>query len=181
MYEDMEEKLKALNLKEIIGYAIGSEDAASNFYWMIVKVFEPNDLVKNKFESIARDEELHMKALLNLHEEAFGNKDYEVPEGLPPFESQAEVDKVENLIKALQIAMENEANANKMYTFLAKQHKEHRKLFKYLAQTEMGHYETLKQEKGFFDDEVSGQQDFGGVSLKDAYRSPMFKSPDVMK
>ena len=179
MYEDMEERLQSLSLKEIIGYAIGSEDAASNFYWMIVKVFEPNDLVKHKFESIARDEELHMRALLNLHEDAFGDKNYKVPDGLPPFESQAEVERVESLIEALNIAMENEMCANKVYTFLAKQHKDHKKLFKYLAQTEMGHYNVLKAEKGFFDEEVSGQQEFGKLSIKEAYRSPMFKTMDV--
>jgi rubrerythrin len=179
MYDDIEEKLKALSFKEIIGYAIGSEDAASNFYWMIVKVFEPNDLVRNKFESIARDEELHMRALLNLHEDAFGDKNYTVPDGLPPFESVADVEKVESLIEALNIAMENEMSANKVYNFLAKEHKDQRKLFKYLAQTELGHYNVLKEEKGFFDEEVSGQQDFGKVSVKEAYRSPMFKTMDV--
>jgi rubrerythrin len=179
MYENMEEQLKELNLKEIIGYAIGSEDAASNFYWMIVKVFEPNDLVRHKFESIARDEELHMKALLDLHEDAFGDRNYTVPDGLPPFESVVEVERVESLIEALNIAMENEMSANKVYIFLAREHKDHRKLFKYLAQTEMGHYNVLKQEKGFFDEEVGGRQDFGKVSVKEAYRSPMFKTMDV--
>jgi rubrerythrin len=179
MYEDMEENLKSLDLKEIIGYAIGSEEAANNFYWMIVKVFEPNDLVKHKFESIARDEELHMRALLNLHEDIFGDKNYTVPDGLPPFESVAEVERVDSLVEALNIAMENEISANKVYTYLASQHREHRKLFRYLAQTEMGHYNVLKEEKGFFDEEVSGQQEYGKLSVKEAYRSPMFKTMDV--
>ena len=155
MFEDMQEKLQSLDLKEILGYAIASEEAANGFYLVIVRVFDPNELVKNKFESIARDEKLHAKALLNLYKDTFGDENYPVPEGLPPFESVAEVEKLESLIETLVIAMQNEDNAYQIYTHLAKTHPENRKLFKYLAQTEMGHYEILKQEKGFFDEEVS--------------------------
>lgn len=181
MFENMDEILKGLNLKEIIGYAIGSEKAAGNYYRMLVKVFDPNELVKTKFENIAKDEDMHKWVLLDFHKELFGDDDYTVPEGLPPFESVAEVDTVETLLEALNIAMQNERNAYNVYMFLAKHHKEHRKLFKYLAQTETGHYETLKQEKGFFDEEVKEDAGFKGLSVTQAYRSPMFKPPDLTR
>ncbi len=179
MYENMHEKLNHLNLKEILGYAIASEVAANSFYWVLVKVFDPNELIKNKFENIAKDEKLHETALLNLYRELFGDENYTVPEGLPPFESVAEVEKVDSLIEALNIAMINEESAHKTYLYLARTHKEHKKLFKYLAQTEMGHYEILKQEKGFFDEEVKEDPNYKGLSVSEAYKSPTFKPMDL--
>jgi len=179
MYENMNDILRSLDLKEILGYAIGSEDTASTYYRMLVKIFDTNELVANKFESIAKDEELHKQSLLNLYIDVYGSDQYTVPDGLPPFESTAEVESVESLIRALEIAMENEQNAHKIYTFLAGEHKEHRKLFKYLAQTELGHYETLKQEKGYFDEEVNENPDYRSRAVKDVYREPTFKPADL--
>jgi rubrerythrin len=179
MYEDMEEILRGLELKDIIGYAIGSEEAASNYYHAIVLVFDPNDLVKTKFENISNDEKAHARALLRLHRELFDNEDWSMPDGLPPFESRTDVESVGSLIEALNLAMQNEMSAHKVYTYLAKTHREHRKLFNYLAQTEMGHYETLKQEKGFFDAEVSEDPSYKGLSISNAYNSPLFRPGDV--
>jgi rubrerythrin len=179
MYENMNDILKGLDLKEILGYAIGSEDTASTYYRMLVKIFDTNELVANKFENIAKDEELHKQSLLNLYKEVYGSDQYTVPDGLPPFESRAEVDSVGSLLRALEIAMENEQNAYKIYTFLASEHKAHRKLFKYLAQTELGHYETLKQEKGYFDEEVAENPDLGNRAVTDVYRMPTFKPADI--
>ena len=100
MYENMDDILRDLDLKEILGYAIASEETASTSYRMMVKIFDTNELVANKFESIAKDEELHMKSLLNLHMDVYGSDQYTVPEGLPPFESRAEVDSVDSLLRA---------------------------------------------------------------------------------
>jgi len=180
MYEDMHKRLKELSLKEIIGYAIASEEAASSFYWVLVKVFDPNELVRHKFESLAREEKLHKQTLLNLHVDLFGDRKYSVPDGLPLFESQVEVDTINNFIDALEIAMQNEDNAQKVYKFLARHHKQHRKLFNYLAQTEKSHYHTLKHEKAYLENETSDEPGHGKLDPSEFYSTqPFFSHPDV--
>ncbi len=146
----MYEKLKELSIREIIGYTIGSEDAANKYYLDLAK--KVNELTAVRFENLARDEAAHKKVLLSLYKELFGDENWVMPEGLPPFESSVKVETVENLITALGNAMLNEYNAYKVYKFLSKHHKEHRALFEYLAVMEHGHYDTLKMEKELYED-----------------------------
>ncbi|MBU4031296.1 MAG: ferritin family protein [Candidatus Thermoplasmatota archaeon] len=178
MNADMKKKLNALTMKEILGYSIHSEDIASTFYWTLAKVFDPNDLVKAKFLSLSNDEKLHKEALLSLHRSTFGNDKYVIPKGLPPFESVAPVKTVGSFTEALETGMENERNAHDIYMYLAKEFPENRKLFKYLAKTEMGHYETLKQDYHFFQDEF---KDEPNVKLSQVYASTLFRPLDIEK
>ena len=179
MDTDIKNKLGELSLKEIIGYSIHSEDVASTYYWTLAKIFEPNDLVKAKFEALAKDEKLHMEALLYLHKSTFGDENYVIPEGLPPMESVEDVHTVETFMEAIQMAMQNEQNAYETYTMMAQQHNEHRKLFKYLAMTEKGHYETLKMDLEFFRDEVKDEPTVGSKNLGEVYARPMFRPSDI--
>ncbi len=179
MIQDIKDLIKGLSFKEIVGYSINSENVASTYYWALAKVFEPNDLVKARFEALSNEEKLHMKALLDLHKSIFGDEDYVVPEGLPPFESIAEVKTMDSLIEALETAMQNEDNAHKMYLYIAKEHKEHKKLFKYLAMTEKSHYETLKQELEFFQEDFGEDPGAGSRSLGEVYARPFFRPPDI--
>ena len=179
MNEDIKEKLRGLSLKEILGYSIHSEDVAHTYYWTLANLFEPNDLVKAKFKALANDEKLHKEALLNLYKTEFGDEDYTVPGGLPPFESITEVKTVESFMEAIQTAMQNEKNAHDTYMLLAKDHKEHRKLFKYLAKTEMGHYETIKRDMEFFQEEVNDDPGVKVRSIGEAYARPLFRPSDV--
>ena len=181
MNEDIKNKLGSLSLKEILGYSIHSEDVASIYYWTLAKIFEPNDLVKAKFEALSNDEKLHKDALLHLYKTKFGDENYVIPEGLPPMESVVDVKTVETFMEAIQTAMQNEHNAAETYTMLAKQHKEHRKLFKYLAITEMGHYNTLKQDLEFFTSEVEDDPVVGTMNLGEIYARPAFRPPDVVR
>jgi len=179
MNEDIKDKLRGLSLKEILGYSIHSEDIASTYYWSLANIFGPNDLVKAKFEALANDEKLHKEALLHLYKTQFGDENYVIPEGLPPFESIVEVKTVESFMDAIQTAMQNEKNAHDTYMFLAKEHKEHKKLFKYLAKTEMGHYETIKRDMEFFQDEITDDPGVKLRSVGEAYARPMFRPTDV--
>lgn len=181
MNDDIKERLKGLSLKEIIGYSIHSEDVASTYYWTLAKVFEPNDLVKAKFEALSNDEKLHMDALLHLHKSTFGDENYVIPDGLPPMESIIDVKTVDSFMEAIQTAMQNEQNAYETYTLIAKQQKEHRKLFKYLALTELGHYEILKKDLNFFEDEVKSDPSVGNMNLGEVYARPVFRPPDVVR
>jgi len=174
----LKNKLQKLTMKEILGYAIHSEDVASTYYWTLAKVFDPNDLVKAKFMALSNDEKLHKQALLNLHKAKFGNEKYVIPKGLPPFESVAEVKTVNSFMEALETGMQNERNAHDIYMFLAKANPENRKLFKYLAKTEMGHYATLKQDYQFFNSEF---KEDASAKLSKVYAQGIFRSLDIEK
>jgi rubrerythrin len=152
----MYEKLKELKFKELIGYAIMSEEAANEYYLKLGE--NVGELVAHRFKSIARDEEMHKKVLLSLHKDLFETEKYVVPKGLPPFESAVKVETVANLIGALETAMQNEYNAYKIYRFLAKHHKDHKKLFEYLAMMEQGHYDTLKAEKELYEERAMDEK-----------------------
>jgi len=181
MKADMKKKLGALSMKEILGYAIHSEDVASIYYWTLAKVFEPNDLVKARFLALSNDEKLHKEALLSLHESQFKTSKYVVPKGLPPFESVAKVKTVESFIEALETAMQNERNAHDIYIFLADNNPKHRKLFKYLARTETGHYEAIKQDYYFFTEEAKDDPSIKKIKISQVYGSPMFRPYGLVK
>ncbi|MEW5937774.1 MAG: ferritin family protein [Candidatus Thermoplasmatota archaeon] len=150
----MYERLKELGLKEILGYAIDSEEKAHNFYLDLAKNANVNELVAHRFESIGREELIHKTILLGLHKRLFGDAHYLVPEGLPPLESSVEITTLHSLIETLELAMQNEYNAYKIYTYLFKHHHEHRKLFHSLARREQGHYDALRFEKDLFEEEI---------------------------
>jgi len=179
MNDDIKELLGRLSLKEILGYSIHSEDVASTYYWTLAKVFEPNDLVKAKFEALANDEKHHKNAILSLYRKEFGDDNYSIPEGLSPFESVVDVKTVETFMEAIITAMQNEKSAHDTYVFLAKEHKKHRKLFKYLAITEMGHYETLKKDLEFFQEEINDDPETKSRSLSEVYTRPLFRPSDI--
>jgi rubrerythrin len=150
----MYEKFKQLSLKEMLGYAIASEEAASKFYKHLVRDENINELVAHRFEHLAVEELVHMRALQCLYKKNYGDETPPIPEGLPPFESSVEVETVQNMIEALELGMQNEHNAIKVYTFLAHHYKDYRRLFKRLAAMEKGHYELLKHEKELFEDDI---------------------------
>jgi rubrerythrin len=181
MNADMKKTLKALSLKEILGYAIHSEDVASNYYWTLAKVFEPNDLVKAKFMALSNDEKLHKEALLQLHKSTFGDVKYVIPKGLPPFESVADVKTVDSFMEAIESAMQNERNAHDIYKFLAGENPKHRRLFKYLAITEMGHYQALKQDLNFFTGEAEDDPSVGKAKLSQVYGLQFFSAQGFRK
>lgn len=147
------DELKSLSLKEILGYAIGSEEAAKEYYMELAEKI-PHELAATKFKNIAEEEETHRKAVLKMYKDHVGDEDYTVPEGIPPLESSVKVTTVMSLIGALEVAMENERNAYDVYTHLSKKNKKYKKMFKYLANAEKGHYEVLKLEKESYDGTV---------------------------
>jgi len=164
----MYEKLKTLSLNEIIGYAIASEEAANKYYLDLSK--KVSELVAFRFENLAKDEEMHRKMLLELHKELFGNENYIVPMGFPPFESSAKIKNVANLIVALGNAILNEYNAYKVYKYLAMHHKEHKSLFEYLAVMEHGHHGALKAEKELYEKRVREEPEIENFTTRDIFK-----------
>jgi rubrerythrin len=181
MKADLKKKLSALSLKEILGYAIHSEDVASTYYWTLAKVFDPNDLVKAKFLALSNDEKLHKEALLSLHKSQFKTAKYVIPKGLPPFESVGEVKTIDSFLEALETAMQNERNAHDIYMYLAEKNPKHRKLFRYLAMTETGHYEAIKQDYHFFTEEAKDDPSIKKIKISQVYGSPAFRPYGLVK
>ena len=181
MKADLKKKLKALSMKEILGYGIHSEDVASTYYWTLAKIFEPNDLVKARFLALSNDEKLHKEALLSLHKSQFKTSKYVIPKGLPPFESVTEVKTVESFLEALETAMQNERSAHDIYMFLADANPKNRRLFNYLAKTEMGHYEAIKQDYNFFTEEAKDDPIVKKVKISKVYGSPAFMPHGMAK
>ncbi len=151
----MYKHLENFSLKELIGYSIESEEASARFYSDFAET-SVEEIMKERFKSLARDERIHKKALLDIHEKEFGTRDYTIPEseGLPPHESSHDFDDVVNLIDTLEKAMENERNAFRIYQYLAKRYDDHRPIFQYLAIMEKGHYESIKAERDMLEDET---------------------------
>ena len=167
------EELEKLSLKEILGYAIESEEKAKDYYTELSK--NAPELVAVRFENLAREEEMHKKTVLAMYRERFGDELYKIPENLPPLESPATVKTITSLIGALEKALWNEHNAYRVYTFLATKEKDHKDLFTYLATMEKGHYDVLRMEKDTYESHIIRTPHAKGMTLKDlwleAYRT----------
>lgn len=159
----MKNQLDSLNLKEIIGHSIQSEEKSKQLYSKFVESGK-GQLVVERFRNLMDEEQLHKETLMTLHQELYGDQDYEIPDSnnLPPHEDFEKLDKVENLIDALEKAIINENNAIRIYEYTAGEYKEHSDLFHYLAAMEHGHYQSLKKEKGLYErgGKATGQEDF---------------------
>ncbi len=167
------EELEKLSLKEILGYAIESEEKAKEYYTELSR--DAPELVAIKFENLAKEEEIHKKTVLALYRERFGDELYKIPQNLPPLESPTTVKTITSLIGALEKAMWNEHNAYRVYTYLATKEKPHKDLFTYLATMEKGHYEVLRMEKDTYESHIIEAPHIKGMTLKDlwleAYRT----------
>lgn len=160
----MNDALDSLDLKEIFGYSIESEEKSIKFYKKFVESGK-GEIVQERFKSLMKDEEFHKEALLNLHEEIFGDRDYVVPENtdLPPHEDFEDLKEVANIIDALEKAINNEYNAIRIYEYTAERNEEHSSFFEYLAVMEHGHYESLNKEMELFE-RKSGEADQQSLS-----------------
>lgn len=137
-------ELEKQDVKDILGYALESERAATTYYKTLAK--SAPGLAATRLENLAREEEVHEKTVKDVYKKEFGDASYTIPGGLPPLESVVEINTVTSLIQALETAMKNEYNAYRVYTYLAKKMKSHKSLFTYLAGMEKGHYDIVKAE-----------------------------------
>ncbi len=151
----MKDALDKLSFKQILGYSIKAEKNAHDFYMRLSDA--TSELVSKRYLALAEDEKVHKEELVKLHRKLFGDEQIEVPDspGLPPHEGDIPLDKVRNLIEALDAAIESERNAYNIYRYLAKKKPEHQRFFEYLAMTEHVHEMSLSEEKnmylGYFD------------------------------
>lgn len=138
-----------LTLLEIIGLAIKSEEDAVNFYIQLSELIK-NELVQNKYESLAKEEIGHRHMLIELYKKMTG-EDSAPPKipgepltaegGMPPMA----IDSLEELLK---FAIKCEHSANDFYRRAATQTSDNnaKRILGYLAGIEMGHEILIKSE-----------------------------------
>lgn len=150
------ENLDEFSFKELMAYSIESEKEARKFYTDFAKA-GLGALVKERYNSLANDEEIHKEELLKRYEEKFGTKDYEVPDTdkLPPHETSYDFSSAMNVIDALEKGIENEENARNIYQYMAERFDDHSSFFNYLALMEKGHYESLSEELMMMQGEIN--------------------------
>ncbi|WP_206203453.1 ferritin family protein [Thermococcus sp. M36] len=162
--EDIFEKLAGLSPREILGYALASEDDAKEFYEHLAS--KSGALLGEFFKDLAKAEENHKRILLKLYEELFGDTEYPVPEDIPLAETTVKVDTVANLIEAMRVALENEKNAERIYSHLAETLPEHRGIFKFLAAQERAHYAAIRSHTEYLEDVTQGQQEYVNAPIE---------------
>ncbi len=143
----MDPKLTSL---EVIGMAIRSEEDAAKFYGHISKMIE-NDLVRVKFEHLAREEVNHGRMLTGLYRKMSGGEDR--PPRIPGSPETAEgggvpegmADSLESLLKR---ALQREQKAGAFYRDAADRATDlsGQRILRYLADVEHGHELMLEKE-----------------------------------
>ena len=140
---------------EVVGLGIRSEEDAAEFYGTLAKKIK-NDLVKAKFESLAREEIGHKQVLSALYKKI---TDEPVPPKIPGSPDTAEGGGVpvdtENIEELLKLAISREQKANKFYKEAAEKATDNsgRRTLEYLAGIEHGHEVMLKEElKAYLND-----------------------------
>lgn len=139
--------MEELTSVEIIAIAIRSEEDAADFYGRVSKMVK-NDLVKSKYESLAREEVGHRHMLISLYKKMTGGVN---PPKFTQSPTTAEggipiaMDNLEDMLK-FAIARENEAE--KVYGGAAKKcrERETQRIFQYLSGIERGHANALELE-----------------------------------
>lgn len=139
--------IKDLTSVEVISLAIKSEDDAAEFYGSIARVVK-NDLVRKKYESLAREEIGHKHILTELYKKMTG--EMSVPKITGNFET-AEYGhpvSVNNLEELLQFAIARENEAEAYYVRAAKQADDNncKRILEYLASIERSHATMLEIE-----------------------------------
>lgn len=143
---------KNLTVVELLGLGIRSEEDAAKFYGSLSKLIR-NDLVRAKYEGLAREEESHRQMLLQLYRRFTGEQN---PPRIPGSPATAEGGgaplATESIEELLQYAIVREQEAHEFYLNLAPKMSEpqSRRTVEYLAEIERGHEALIKSELDSF-------------------------------
>ena len=138
-----------LTLIEIIGLAIRSEEDAAEFYGRIAKLIK-NDLVRVKYESLAKEEVAHRHMLVELFRKMTGDRNAapKIP-GNPKTAEGGQPDFVaDSMEELLKFAIKKENMACEFYKDAAQKAVESnsKQILNYLSDIEHGHETLLKTE-----------------------------------
>lgn len=136
-------------LVEIIGLAIRSEEDAADFYGRMSKLIK-NELVRKKYESLAKEEVGHRHMLVELYKKMTGET--LPPPGIPGKPQTAEAGEpsmtVNSIEELLNFAISRERKAFEFYQTAARRvaNDNARRVFEHLSGIERGHETLLKSE-----------------------------------
>lgn len=139
---------KDLTAVEVIGVAIRSEGDAAAFYARLAGLVK-NDLVREKYKQLAKEEEGHRHVLINLYKKMTGEKNPpEIPEGIKTAESGDVQEDPSDIDKLLTLAIKREQQASAFYRQAAKKATDTtgKRTLEYLADVEHGHEALLVSE-----------------------------------
>ena len=141
---------RTLTAVEVIGMAVRSEEDAAKFYGHISKMID-NDLVRAKYEHLAREEANHRRLLVQLYESMTGSR--EKPPRIPGQPETAEGGPVPEEIAGslealLRLAVERERKARAFYARAGEEATDlsGKRILGYLADVEHGHEMMLEKE-----------------------------------
>lgn len=135
---------------EVIGLAVRSEEDAAKFYTHIAQMIE-NDLVRAKYQHLAKEEVMHRKLLVQHYKEMSGEaaKPPPIPGTPQTAEGGAIPDEIaDSLGDLLKLAIEREYAARDFYRRAAAASVDlsGKRLLEYLAHVEQGHATMLENE-----------------------------------
>ncbi|AAL81314.1 rubrerythrin [Pyrococcus furiosus DSM 3638] len=144
------EKMADFSLEELLGMAIKAEIGAREFYKSLAEKIKIEAL-KEKINWLAEEEKKHEALLRKLYSQMFPGKEVVFPKEHigPELQPVArELEKVQDIIDLIRWAMKAEEIAAEFYLKLEEMVKEEEKkrLMRYLADMERGHYYTLRAE-----------------------------------
>jgi len=149
--EDMDRRL---TIVEVIGMAIRSEEDSAKFYGHISKMSE-NEIVRAKYEALAKEEVNHRVLLLGLFQKLSDGMDNppRVPGEPETAEKGGQIDGSETLDDLLNLAIEREHKAAAFYQKAADETRDvnSQRILQYLASMERGHEELLRNELAAFE------------------------------
>lgn len=139
---------KDLTSVEVIGLAVKSEEDAAEFYEKVAKIVK-NDLVRAKYESLAKEELGHRQILVNLYKRLTGED--KAPPKVSGNAKTAEAGfpiALNVMEDVLKFAIAREQEARSFYEKAAAKTNDltGKRTFEYLADIERGHEISLKTE-----------------------------------
>lgn len=141
---------RGLTSLEVIGMAVRSEEDAARFYGHISRMIE-NDLVRAKYEQLAREEAGHRRLLVELYGKmsGTGERPPRIPGEPVTAEGRAIPEEIAGSLEALlKSAIEREKRARAFYAEAAERATDltGRRVLGYLADVEHGHEMMLAKE-----------------------------------
>ena len=136
-----------LTTVEVLGLAIRSEEEAAAFYGRVARMIK-NDLVRFKYESLAKEESRHREMLVGLYRRVTGDKEAPRIPGTPETAEGGFPVPTKSLEDLLRFAIAREQEAQEFYRRAAKRSSDHaaRRMLEYLADIEHGHELMLQAE-----------------------------------
>lgn len=134
-----------LTAVEVLGLAVTQEVAAYKRYKLFATRVK-NPLVKEKFHSLAREEQAHRSMLYDMLKAQTGEAKPPLPRKAPRFNKEDDLKMT--LPEILQLAIGKEREAREFYAEAAKYAKDPsgRRILEYLSEFERGHERLLQVE-----------------------------------